>query len=649
MIVIPQNRKWSQTNSSDVFGSLSSTYNVNFDKEGYLQISPKSVSVYSTTDNSDFGLPLEIIPYNSGYFILTADQPFFLSTNLGLSELTDSVPTDFNLNSDAVVWRGKVYCTTNDDLVSYAPGDSPDWTQSLKTLTAGVPHPVEVMGNFSNGHLVVGNGNTVLRLDTSHNTVVTLTLNNNYQVTSLKYFNNNLFIGTKASDGGEAKVFMWNGSGTSAQSEFKTGANWVFAIEEYRAGIVGITSEGQLVQFTGGGFLPLASLPVYYTPYRWTSSVARVAKRGLKADGDILYLNIQGSVSEIDDFFYLPEQPDGIWCYDPKVGLYCRHLSTTDKLTAISVSSRSDNTLTLASATKAQTGEPIYMTENGSLTGVSDNTTYFVIRVSSTQIKLALSPANAKDGVAITLGGTAGSAAVKVNGYLNYGIRHSRGDVGGVGLITFDGTTPKLFPTIARTTIVWGFSSDGSVYHLNSLSPATNIGGFITNKIWSAEAKDSFQRLLVKYSNLNLDNEKIIVKARYKERFGLPTTAISGTFSTSSVLGSASTLLEQVEVGDNINLLSGNGAGQSVSIVSIAGDEYTLSETLANIASSDASVFNVNSFKEVGEITAQDENLKKVPTDENGIASWSQLMLELRGQNIAIEELHLINAPHEES
>lgn len=640
MIRIPSDRRWTQSNASDVFGTLSSTYNVQFDQEGYATLSPKSVSIYSGSDDSDFRLAQSIFYFDSGYFILTPGECFQIDSRLAVSKIAGA-PNDLTTNSDALVWQSRAYVTTQDDLV-YWSGSA--WTTGLKTLAAK-PHPMAVMGNFANGHLVIGNGNTVLRLDTSHNTVVTLTLNDDYQVETLKYFNNNLYIGTKATSGGDAKMFVWNGSGTSAQSEFTAGANWIFSIGEYKSSVIAITSEGQLIRFTGGGFEALASLPVYHTNYRWTNGAPRVHRRGLAVDGDVVYINIQGAVSyKTDDYYYLHNQPSGIWCYDQKVGLYARHLSTTDALLTINVSSLSSDTLTLASATNAVTGEPILVRENGSLTGVSDNTLYYIIRVSSTEVKLATTRANAIAGNAITLGGAATSATVQIVGYEEYGAMYDSGDAGCIGVIGFDGTSPRVFPDIIYHLIMWGYSPDGGIEYLNALSPASNVGGFTTSKIWSSQVTDVFQKLFVKTRGVYTDTDTMYVRSLEKDTFGLPSEAIEGTWSSTRVLGTADEAINQASVGDTVTIISGGGAGLSAQIVSITGDELELDRTFDMVASAEAVTFVITGFKQNGVVT---ENPQSIPL--SGPASRVQLSVELKGQGVAVEELQLVNNVHRAS
>jgi microcystin-dependent protein len=75
----------------------------------------------------------------------------------------------------------------------------------------------------------------------------------------------------------------------------------------------------------------------------------------------------------------------------------------------LTFSSRSGNTITITGAdnhahNEVQTGQAVlYDTTSGAISGLSDNTTYYLIRVAYNQFQLATSVANANAGTAITL------------------------------------------------------------------------------------------------------------------------------------------------------------------------------------------------------------------------------------------------------
>lgn len=645
MIRYPIQNQWKQDNSGELFGDISQSYSINLDENGIVKVSNKSVSIYSSAEDADFDTPLSMFVFDSNYFILTADDPFSLSSDLTVSQIAGA-PSDISNNSDAVPWNGRAYVTTNDDLVYW---NASSWTTGIKTLTAGVEHPLEVFENRNS--LTIGNGNTVLQIDTAHSDLSTLTLPSRYRITCIKYAQNNVFVGTRSLNGTEAKIFIWDGSSTSAGNGYGVGADWVFSIEEHDGGVVAVTSAGQLLGFTGGGFSQLSdtvssNFPVYYTKYRWndtSSDSRRIQRRGLKSDGDILYILIDGAVSSGDDYFYLPNQPSGLWCFDKTVGLYCRNLCTDDPLQTIAVSSLSSDTLTLASSINATTGEPVLISNVGSLTGISQRETYYIIKVSSTEIKLAYTPQKARDGEAISLGGSSGTAEVKIIGYTNYGHRYlPTGTVGCVTTVDYKigSSAGSIFNEIVGTDIMWGFTYD-SVSHLNVLSSGSNVGGFISSKISLDEASTGISHISVKSPSTLLSGEYIKVKHKHENISDFPTKSISGTYSHDMAIGSTSFYLDDINSDMNINLITGNGAGISKSVDTVDGDEILLKESVSNISSSDTIIFNVDNFKNLGSIT--NTKFPKLGVKKTS-SSEHTFMVEMYGVNVRLEKILIENS-----
>ncbi len=72
--------------------------------------------------------------------------------------------------------------------------------------------------------------------------------------------------------------------------------------------------------------------------------------------------------------------------------------------TAPTISSRSGDTVTTSAAHNLETGDVVHLTTTGSLPGgLSVDTPYFVIKVSSTELKFAATAEDARDGTAVTL------------------------------------------------------------------------------------------------------------------------------------------------------------------------------------------------------------------------------------------------------
>jgi len=670
MIKIPANNQWKVDSASEILGQINYTQGVNFDDSGYLSITPKPISLFSSVSDANFGIPLKTLYFNSKYFILT-DQDCWEIDNSGSTPLVFTNITDAEANrpapnkaSDAVIWQNRVYVssdTTTD--VRYWTGSAwADPTISISTSLS--PHPMAIMGNFTNGYLAIGEDNTVRLYNTSHTLQTTLTINNNYTITCLLYRQNNLYIGTKANDGGDAKLFIWNGSGTVAQNEYGVSSNWIFSLSEFDSSFVLVTNEGELLRWNGGGFDILAVFPVFNSPYRWSANVGsvigKVAMNGMVNDGDILYINIDGSVasaftlgaSQSFDSAFLPNQPSGLWCFDPKVGLYNRTPHSRDGYTSFTALSLASDVLTLSANTNIRTGDPLFCVANGSLTGIADITTYYAIKVDVNQIKLANTPADAVAGTAITLGGSVTSASFFIANYNQSGDSFQfASNVGGAGLIHSDTASPQVFPDLFKSYYLWGFTDSDSVSRLCIQSRIPNIGIFSTVKILAAGIKDIWNKIFASFQDFYLDSDRIIVRYKTRERQNLPTVPISGTYSSDQVIGTADNLIDLAIIGDSVHIISGNGAGNIRTIESIIGDEIRLTEPLIGVTAGNTVVFYIDSWKEAHNFstsseTVSDDYIESTLGESHSV--WIKLLFEVRGM-IKTSEVRVVNKPHKET
>lgn len=645
MITIPNEKKWRITNNGDVFGNLYTGTNIEFDQQGYLTQTGRPIAIYTSDDDSNFDTVQAINYYGSNYFVVTSDGIFTLTLNtLTVSQNSASgVPTTGN-ESDSVVWQQRAYVTSTNNLHYW---DGASWTGSLLSLTASRPHPIAVLE--TKNQLAVGNANTVTLLTSAHTTSATLTIPSEFYVTSIRAKDNNLFIGTKHIYGGQAKIFVWNGVGTTAQAAYTVNSDWVFSLANYASTIVAITNNGEILQYNGG-FVHLAGLPVFYTTGVWQGTngnalIGKVCNRGMIADGDLLYINIDGDVNDGDN--YLRNQPSGVWCYDPSVGLYNRSISTSDKIASISISAVDTATdiVTLGTATKATTGEPVYITNSGNITGISAAETYYVIRVTSTTIKFARTPADAYEGSAINLGGTVGSPTIKIAAY-NYVGELADTTQGAIGLVTSQDSPETMW----STNIIWG-ARVNSKDALCVLSSASNVSTIVTPRVFSPNVTDNFPKVYIEFDNLNLDGDAIVVKYKDRDRFGLPNSWFDTADwydNESFNVAATDASFNQVEEGDEVVLVTGDGAGYTTHITSITSASSPFAyetDVVPNIVIADQSNVYMDSFKKAGTITNATTTYKEGYA-EIPITSKSQyitIKLELRG-HIRIRGIKIVSS-----
>ena len=142
---------FSQPNNSDLFGNIHLSKNLNFDEEGYVKISPRSVSLLSSEDDTDFNIPVAFGRRQSGqFYIATIEDPFEIqiddSAGITATQDADSgdPPPTFDVDSHGIWWENRWYVTA-DDILMYKTPSSGDWTDvGSITLTASVQHPLEI-------------------------------------------------------------------------------------------------------------------------------------------------------------------------------------------------------------------------------------------------------------------------------------------------------------------------------------------------------------------------------------------------------------------------------------------------------------------------------------------------------------------------
>lgn len=664
MITIPTKttKAWNQTNSGDVFGNLFSTKNINFNKEGYLSLADKT-RAYFRTDSSgaSFDQVLSIVFSPVGDLVVTSDGTYEIDVTR-----TDSTPLTINadsgvqsatLNGDAIAWNGRIY-QTGSTATKYWDGSN--WSSASIVLTASVPHPMCVFESLN--YLAVATNKNIVKLyDTSHSLVQTLTIPAENEIQWMVYRDSNLYIGTASLVGKNGRMYVWNGASTSAQKAYDAKGEVLMSGCEYMNSIATVSSIGQVLLFNGGGFTELGNFPVYYTNYKWTDTAKRVARRGMVADGNLLYINIEGQVVVNGSTILLPNQPSGLWCYDSKVGLYHKGGFSSDYPTYNTINSISTatNTLTLNTAVETQTGEPVFYTvSSGLITGLVDLSMYYAIRTSSTQFQLAETYDDAINGTAVDLTADPGApygtlVCPKGNSYGN--TFQPSFSAGAVALIP-ESRTYWDFYTNRLLYSGWRVADDSvsTTYStLQGFTPGENRGSFVTQKIWSNDIEDVWNKAVIKTRGLLNSNDKCIMKYRTTEKQYYPITpfsnqfaATAATWTTTSAFTVTSTKFANVVAGEEVEIVSGAGAGVIAHINTITNNAgtytITIDETLPLVTAGDTSYIIVDNWIKGSTITSADTKQHKL-TSINLNGKWLQLKVELRGDGTQVEELQVVN------
>jgi hypothetical protein len=678
MIKIPgTNKRFSQPNNSDLFGNVWYTRNINFDEEGYLKLSSRCAQVITEKDDSNFDLPLAIGRQNNYFHVVTQDNPY----EFNLSESSFSVARDTSSGAPGLTgdswgaWFQNRWHATTATEMWYQTSNGSGWTNTSISLSTGKVHPIEVFRNRAS--LAVGNGNTVKLLSTAYATTVTLTIPSDFEVIGLSYSSTKMAVVTKMSDTAagqnqEAYLFVWDGVATSANSGYPTGSDSVEAIVAYKSSWVILTRTGELKYFNGGGFETLATLPFYYRNITWGDATNRNSKGAIMTvEGDVIYINIGNDLNGFGNKGerYLQNNPAGVLCYDPKVGLYHRYSPSISPASWIDVPEASVNTttdiFTKSSGTLYETGTPIKYVydETDAIGGLTAGQVYYIIKHTSTTFSLAETYQDAIDGnkINVTSQGATNNYFLALNP-IDFGTTRVR-ETGAVVQVEQSQVTGDHLVFGADIN---DYNTTNNYAVLNLTVPGfENRGYFVIPKISSADVEDKIQRLFLKYRTLDV-NDSIIVKYKEKDVLGLPTSTLStrdrtsvictwtdaNTMTTLADLSAVKTYMDTDGAECEVEILAGNGSGVLVQLSSITENAGTytlnLAEDVPGVTAGyycDIMVDNWRILKtkdgESSLTSANTNGWAEFPVNVN--SKWVKFKVELRGSETAIEELSVIN------
>jgi hypothetical protein len=537
------------------------------------------------------------------------------------------------------------------------------WT-SVSTLSTLISGTQTALCEFpAQAGLLVGNQNKVYLINTSWAIAITLTIPTSYYVTSIDVNGNVAYIGTRHISRGEAKLFTWDGTTTSASNLYGCDTYEIYSVKKYGNSVACMLSDGRLVRFNGGGFEELAVLPIYNKKdLMWgdggTNFSLNVCNKGMCVKGDNILIKLSSKIN-LSKHRYINDMVGGVWCYDPNIGLYSRYSpSFTKVLTETIATSSVDTSTNIITVSSAPvTGTPVTYDNEGGATVLSPLVSadlYYVIKLSATTIKLATSYSNAIAGTAIDLTVT-GNNSQKLEYYLvkDYGISFADESKVRSSIIDASGIVNFVFgDNIIFTTSILNNALQPK-HALNIIKPfLPNIGYFVTPKMFSENVKDIFQKLYLKFRPLKVD-DSIIIKYRstykdmpnYVDRAGglYGTWTDTDTFTTTRDMSA-------VSVGDEIEIIAGTGAGITAHIASISlnAGTYTvnLDETFPFAVASDQFYFIADNWTKLKTITSSYENnldgFAEITLGDKK-TTWIQFKVELRGHDVTIEELQLIN------
>ena len=662
----PESPRWKTSQSGERSGSIIRTKNIDLSNEGVITLAKKALVQYSLADDAGFLSPTMIITDGTYVYAGTSGgHVFVISLTLDSFSILEASGTNQPTagdDSDMVIFNALPHLSGGAK-VGYLNdlGQGQAWhnPSPITDLSTSYPHPLHVRKRAQT--LLVGDGSTLRQYSTgySRDTANELVITSEYVITCVRTVGLSIYIGTRNIYGAEAKMFVWNGSGVASQAEYGCGADWIYSMCEYQSSIAIVTSAGQILRFNGGGFDEIENFPVFYTDNQWTSSAAtssligKVASRGMISVGNKLYLNVNGSVNSSEKAYpgtYIPQQPSGLWCLDPNVGLYHKagyNYNSNYNLLPVSVDS---SYLTFSTAHQAETGDAVLYV--GSLTGLISGQTYFVIKESTTSVRLAVSPNDAMEGRWIPISGTISSEKFYFDRYESMG-ETSITSPGGI--CAFGKTYPNRF---RGTDVMFGGSAIDETQTakgvLMSLGMGRNRGSFVLSKILSSKVKDTFTNIRAIVDHFVTGTDTIVFKYRKLKKNGLPTAlfftgSATWTSTTTFTVDTTKKDFKSVSIGDEIEVVEGAGAGYTVHVTAIENSTSTYAVTVdeAMPVSSGSFDFIADNWAKVATFTKTTGNVASDGIASQNIdvsAKWIEVKVELRGRGVMIEETQIDNS-----
>jgi hypothetical protein len=654
MINLPnENKQWSQPNNSDLFGNVYATKNINFDDEGYLKLSgsPRAIQnegIDGDIDNSSF-----ISFFDGEYFTQTWDSPYTF-TNLSVvpSKVTLSNAPVGGIGVGGTWFNGKFIVSERTDVKFFTTGGT-GWTDTDVTLTntSQAQHPVVTF--VSQAGWAVADVNTVKLygdISATPTIVETLTIPSDYMITSMVYFNQQLYIGTRHTQGGKAVLYIWSGVGTAAQQAFETDSFIIHDVTTFQDSVILLSSSGALYRFNGSGFTPLAYFPVFHTPYT-LADYQNIAlyHNCLKTNDDVVYINF--TYQESKDVWL--NQPAGVWCYDPKIGLYNKYslpISNAVRSGAILTSSVNTTTNQITVPSAPITGTQCIFNEGSSplLAGLKHKEVYYVIKIDATKIQLADSYSNALAGIAINLTGTGNNFQ-----FITFFPDVDFGQFIGfrpmaILPMTQTETNPEYAIDLMWSSEMVRRNASTATGYLGTVSEVLNARGyFITPKIFSQETTDHLNNLVLKYAPLK-DGEKIIIKYRTIDdgKDKIVSDDWDMTWTSTTTFTTTETGWADAVVGDEVEVLRGAGAGLLAHITAITENAgtytITIDETFDQYTTGDIGIAIFRNWTKFLTLTSDDtDGFIERQLDVQG--KFIQIKVELRGKGVKIEEIKIDN------
>jgi hypothetical protein len=150
-------------------------------------------------------------------------------------------------------------------------------------------------------------------------------------------------------------------------------------------------------------------------------------------------------------------------------------------------------------------------------------------------------------------------------------------------------------------------------------------GSFITSKIYSGNVTEIWQNIIIRIKRLLTATDKIIVKYRITD--STPTESTITYTSTTTFTTPTASFATTPVVGDEVEILSGVGAGRTthITVITTVTTNYviTVDETITGATTQTAKA-RFQKWKKIASFVTQDEDFLKFPITEGNSSTWIQ-------------------------
>lgn len=329
-------KKYIQTNRSNVLGNLWSTTGLDFQENlGVMRVSTRLQVLTKTGDANatNLGRAVGFKGFDSAYWTVAGSRVFCnkgaggLANSVFAEDTVASASTDYSSDySDIAVFNSKLWVTAPSQLRSTdAFGGA--WTDRQTFIATTVPHQLCPFVKLNRLYFVF-NGNTIGNIDDSNNSSVsgdyTLIIDTKYGITSIKATSDYIYISVVDSRNptGLGAVIQWDGKSAQATEiyDLKARGGECLVILNNEAYVM--DSKGILSKYQGNNFLEVGRLP------------GNNKRKGIAASTNIKFIHPNGMVvtkndtilafinnvnedtgATIDENF-----PSGIWEWSKDIG-----------------------------------------------------------------------------------------------------------------------------------------------------------------------------------------------------------------------------------------------------------------------------------------------------------------------------------------